>query len=71
MKYMMRRTGFLVLILLVSGCTPPESGDTESSAQSDTVFDPAVQTLERAESVEALSRDRKSQLDKKLEESGD
>jgi hypothetical protein len=69
MKTMIRLIGLISALLFVFACSPSGSGDAQKSAERETVFDPLVKTLERAESVESLSRDRVDQLDRKLEES--
>ena len=46
-----------MVFVFVSGCGPSGSDGAEDSGERETVFDPMVQTLERAESVEAQSQD--------------
>jgi ABC-type glycerol-3-phosphate transport system substrate-binding protein len=57
----------ITLLLLVAGCGGSSSGD--SGAKDESVFDPMVQTMDRASGVEDLSADRMRQLDAEIEKS--
>jgi len=69
MKSCLQWSCLIMVFVFVSGCGPSGSDGAEDSGERETVFDPMVQTLERAESVEAQSQDRKKQLERNLEES--
>ena len=62
----------LILFLLV-GCGGGESTATKQhkseSATAESVFDPMVQAIDKAKTVEDLSADRTRELDKELEKS--
>jgi len=63
--------------LLVAGCSGTDSDQPsaaapevqEAEAPEETVFDPLVGTMDRAENVDAVSADRMDELNKQLAES--
>ncbi len=65
----------LILGVVAAGCSGGDSGQepaaaiAEPQAPAETVFDPLVQTMDRAKSVDALSAERMGELNKQLEES--
>ena len=54
-----------LLAILLAACAGPE--DEQRAPDDESVFDPMVETLDRAEEVDALSRDRMRQLNEQLE----
>ncbi len=66
MRLQVWRAGAVVLALAVAGCGGSESEEPE---QRDSVFDPMVQTMDRARQVEELNKERKAALDAALERS--
>ena len=60
-----RTMALLGCILLIAGCG---GGDQEAEPE-ETVFDPLVETLDRAGAVDELARDRRQQLDSAVDES--
>ena len=69
------RYEFVLILMSVwtAGCGGSESTPTRQNksetAASESVFDPMVQTIDKAKSVEDLSADRTRELDKELEKS--
>lgn len=71
----MTRYGFIIgALLVVAGCGGSESGNGSASepaaerAERPTVFDPLVQSLERAEGVQQTIDDRAAEQRRRLEE---
>lgn len=67
---------FAILILsavLIVACGSEDVAKAESPVDKETVFDPMLDTIDRAKEVEALTEQRKGDLDKALEaaEGGD
>ena len=54
-----------LLTILLAACAGP--ADEEAGPDNETVFEPMVQTLDRAEEVDALTRDRMRQLNEQVE----
>jgi len=63
----------IILLFSLSGCGESESTSTKQNgpgtAKTESVFDPMVQTIDKAKSVEDLSTNRSEELDKELEKS--
>lgn len=61
----------LALLLSVAACGEAEyTGSKEgegNAVQRDTVFDPLIESLDRAESVDKLSANRLEQLDREID----
>jgi len=65
--------------LLVAGCSSGDSDQdpkaaagipaADAEAPAETVFDPMVETIDRAKSVDALATDRMNELNKQLDAS--
>jgi|GEM_PF-3155869 len=56
--------------LVLAGCGGPEPEPAEPAepAQSETVFDPMVETLDKARAVQDLDLEHKRQLDEQLDQ---
>jgi hypothetical protein len=65
--------GLILILLTLVGCggdDPTATGQNQSdTAATQSVFDPMVQTLDKAKAVEDLSANRTQELDKELEKS--
>ena len=65
--------GLIVVLFLLAGCGGGESTATKQNksetAATESVFDPMVQAIDKAKTVEDLSADRTRELDKELEKS--
>ena len=63
--------GLIVMLFLLAGCGGGESTATKQNksdaATTESVFDPMVETIDKAKAVEDLSADRTEKLDKELE----
>jgi len=55
-----------MIIICMAGLTAC-GGDDSASLESDTVFDPMVETLDKAKAVEGLGEDRKRRMNEQLE----
>lgn len=51
----------------IVACGSEDSAKVEAPVDKETVFDPMVDTIDRAKEVEALTEQRKADLDKALE----
>ncbi len=56
-----------VSVLLFAGCGS-SSDEEEENLREDTVFDPMIDTMNKAEQAGALVEDRGNQIDRQLEE---
>ena len=67
------RVFLMAFLLSVVGCGDAEYADSaerkEQAAQRDTVFDPMIETMDRAKRVDELSANRMGQLDRDIERS--
>lgn len=63
MKYLRLSFGLILTSLMLTSCGGDESSTTEST------FDPMVETIDKAKTVEGLSADRTKELDKEIEKS--
>jgi hypothetical protein len=63
----------LTMLVFMIGCNGGESeakkGGQVQDARQESVFDPMIQTIDRAKGVEELSMNRKEDLDRQIEES--
>ena len=73
MKYFRYAGGLILILFMMSGCGGGESngpGKTNSETNAkESVFDPMVQTIDKARMVEGLSANRTQEIDKELEKS--
>lgn len=61
----MRKVAVLIAAVVCAACSDSEPA---APAEQETVFDPMVETLERAEQVEELQRSRMDTLNEQLEQ---
>jgi len=65
--------GLIVMLFLLAGCGGGDSTaikqNKSDAATTESVFDPMVQAIDKAKTVEDLSADRTRELDKELEKS--
>lgn len=57
----------LGVAVLLAACSSPQEEAPEPYEDRETVFDPMTDTIDRAEAVEDIGRDRKRSMDEALE----
>jgi hypothetical protein len=66
MKCLRYNIGSILILFLLSSCGGEDSKNTDATTR-ESAFDPMVETIDKAKSVEELSEDRIREIDKEVD----